>query len=255
MFLRKFLTPWPKGFSIFFLSAILLFASLRASAGEDSERLYFFQAMKLKQEGRFLTAERLLQKAVEREPQNPDYHFELGNLYVERQNLEEASREFEQALMISPRHLAAHYNLGLVYRELGGTAEARDEFQKVLELDPGNVKAQLQIGYSYQAEGFFEEAQQAFETAHAMDVTDPEPEQALEDLAESERQAQTQSKTANERSLFANQQFLGERGQVTPSTPPSGREALVQAGSLLLQEFFARRAQARSSNENSRNSS
>ncbi len=175
--------------SLLSLSLIFTLNPCPLQAEEALAQVYFYHALKSKQEGRILTAERLLKKAINLEPQNPDFHFELGNLYIERNDLVSARIELEQAVMISPNHLATHYNLGLVYRELGFVGEARDEFQKVLELDPAHVKAQLQIGYTYQEEGFFDDARFAFERAREMDITDPQPIRALEDLAEFERQA------------------------------------------------------------------
>lgn len=221
-------------FLAFFLIVILT-PRVLLCAEENPAQIYFYHALKSKQEGRYLTAERLFKKAIDLEPQNPHFHFELGNLYLERNNALAAKGELEQAVMIAPDHKPAHYNLGLAYRELGFMEEAREEFQKVLELDPGSVKAQLQIGYSYQAEGFFEEARFAFERAREMDVTDPEPIRALEDLAELERGARERS---------ANPLENWQPGTSRPQA--SSQQALLQAGAALLQEFLARRAQTHS---------
>lgn len=208
-----------------------------------------------------MAAESLLRRAIDLEPENSDFHFELGSLYAERGRLERARQEFEQTLMIQPSHLAARYNLGLVYRELGFMSEARSEFRKVLELDPSNVKAQLQIGYIYQAEGFVEEARQVFERAREMDATDPEPEYALEDLAAGEERIQARSRAELNRSFQRNQQLLyrsdsqpgsypSSQGFASnPNTQLSQKNALVQAGIVLFQELLAKRSQARSENE------
>lgn len=219
-------------------------------AGENSAQVYFYHALKSKQEGRPLMAERLFRKALDLEPQNPDFHFELGNLYIERENITGARMELEQTVMISPGHKPAHYNLGLVYRELGLMGEARDEFEKVLELDPTHVKAQLQIGYTYQEEGFFDDARFAFQRAREMDITDPSPIRALEDLAEAEREAQLRQASTLERSfqnLPSASPLLGQ-SQV-PQPQVSSKSALLQAGALLLQEFLARRSQSPTTSE------
>lgn len=213
-------------------------------AGENSAQIYFYHALKSKQEGRPLMAERLFRKALDLEPQNPDFHFELGNLYIERENITGARMQLEQTVMISPDHQPAHYNLGLVYRELGLMGEARDEFEKVLELDPAHIKAQLQIGYTYQEEGFFDDARSAFQRAREMDITDPEPVRALEDLVELEQEARLRQESRLERSfqnLPPSSPFLGQ--SAAPQPQASGRDVLLQAGAGLLQEFLARRAQ------------
>jgi len=227
-------------------------ASPAAPSADDSAQVCFSHALKSKQEGQVLEAERLFQKAIELEPENPDYHFELGNLYIEHNNLPGARIELEQATMINPSNVPALYNLGLVYRELGRMSDARHEFRRVLDLDPSNVKAQLQIGHTYQAEGFVEEARDAFQKAHEMDASDPEPQLALEDLGEHEHQAQARSERSREQSLLRNQQslgLLGRSGSGTSAAQPTGREALVQAGAVLIQQLLARRAQEGNENQ------
>lgn len=175
-----------------------------------------------------MAAERLLRKAIEVEPENADYHFELGNLYIEQNDSQRAKLEYEQAIMILPEHLPAHYNLGLVYRDLGFMSDARQEFHRVLDLDPSNVKAQLQIGNTYQKEGFPDEARQAFETAQEMDITNTEPQDALEDLKDHEQQ-------------------IAKRAQRQEAVR---RDTLMQAGGFLLEELRSRRLQNRDDSKN-----
>lgn len=179
----------------------VLFPPGATEAAEDSERVYFLHALKSKQEGNFLEAENLFRKAIEFEPQNADFHFELGNLYAEREDFPSARFEYEQAVMIAPTHLAAHYNLGLVYSEIGWTGEARGQFRRVLELDPQNVRARIQIGRTYAEEGFFDDARQAFEEAREMDPLSPEPADALEELARKEEEAKLRSTSQLEQSF------------------------------------------------------
>lgn len=231
-------------FLVFSLTIALSPCVLRAE--ESTAQIYFYQALKLKQEGRILTAERLLKKAIDLEPQNPNFHFELGNLYIEHNDPVSARMELEETVMISPNHLPAHYNLGLVYRELGLMGEARDEFQRILEFDPANVKAQLQIGYTYQEEGFLEEARLAFERAREMDFMDPEPVRALGDLAQMERNARAGSANAMERSPAPG---LWQTEPVQPQS--SEKEALLQTGVVLLQQFLNRRSQSADPSESS----
>jgi len=217
----------------FFLALTLSTPALSALPLDDSARIYFEQALKSKQEGDFLRAESLLRKAIDAQPENPDFHFELANLFVERNHLREARMEYEQLVMLAPDHLGAHYNLGLVYKELGLMGEARGQFRKALEIDPTNVKAQLQIGYVYQDQGFFDDARQAFQKAQEMDATNPEPQNALEDLPRYEEAARQKSRSDLERSFHNNPFMTGAQ--------PGGQESLAQAGAVLLQQFMNRR--------------
>lgn len=224
---------------------VVIFLPLAGFAADDSATVYFSHALKAKEEGRILMSERLFRKAIELQPENADYHFELGNLYLERNNLSGARIELEETAMIQPAHVPAHYNLGLVYRELEMMGEARHEFRRVLDLDPQNVKAQLQIGYTYQAENFTDEARDSFHRAHEMDLSDPEAERALEDLDQYEQEAQARSQRSMEQSFSRNQQFLGfpNSSTMNPQQGSGGQQALLQAGTLLIQQMMAQKSQ------------
>lgn len=219
---------------------------------EDSpSRVYFLHALKEREEGRFIESERLFRKALELEPENPDFHFELGNLYIHAKALDQARTELEQAVMIAPNHVAAHFNLGLVYRELGVAGVAREEFRRVLQLDPNNARAMLQIGYIYQDQGFYDEARQAFEEAYQTDVTNYEARDALENLGAAQEQDQERSQSQMQNSLLAGQQFLRQpnssSGLLSPfganpgASQPSGQQALIQAGTLLIQQLLSKK--------------
>lgn len=197
---------WP---ALLFFFLLVNFGFLPNVAGEEGARIHFAHALKAKEEGDLLEAERLLRKAIDLESHHADPHFELGNLLILKDGLREAQREFEQAIMIDPRHLASHYNLGLVDRELALMSEAREEFRQVLEIDPQQIQAQLQIGYTYQEEGFLEEARQAFQTAREMDWNHPEPLRALEDLDEFESQMRERSRVLFRRKTEQNERLLG----------------------------------------------
>lgn len=227
------------------LAALSLVFPVPLRAGEDTAQVHFFHALKAREEGRLLEAESLFRKAVELEPGNPNYRFELGNLYLLRGRPQAARLEFEQAAMAAPGHVPSHFNLGLVYRELEMTSEARNEFRRVLELDPQNLKAQIQIGYTYAQEGFTEEARDAFRKAEEMDPTSPEPKDALNDLGRLESQARARSEADRSRRFSENQRSLYEESDPLRSSEVSGEQALAQAGAALIQELFARRAQAR----------
>lgn len=256
---RKFAVPF-KGtilFLIFFASPLV---PLSIGAGEDQAQIYFLHGLKAKEEGNFLAAENLLRKAIEIEPNNADYRFELANLYAEQENLIEARFEYEQAVMIAPDHLASRYNLGLVYSELGLPSEAREEFRKVLDLDPSNIRAQIQIGYTYADQGFYDEAREAFQLAQEMDFTNPEPREALERVAQVEEEARFRSRSSLRNSLLQNERQLDQLGNPYFQSPigspyprqptqVSSRDALLQTGVLLVQQLLAKKSKTESSGQ------
>lgn len=50
-----------------------------------------------------------------REPENPQYQFELGTEYERRGKYSQAIEAFERTLKLSPRSAETHYNLGVLY--------------------------------------------------------------------------------------------------------------------------------------------
>lgn len=251
MYQKTFAVLFKLSLPFFILLAIFFPTPAVDSAEQSQAQVYFLQALKTRDEGRFDVAERLMRQAVQLEPNNADYHFELGNIYILMKNLESARRELEQTIMIAPHHIAGNYNLGLVYKELRLMGVAREQFRRVLQIDPENARAMLQIGYIYAEQGFYEDARDAFEAAYVMDASNPEAEDALEQLKEIEVQAKENEDSQMHRSLMGGQQLLGGLRNNSPQSSqfalggsqPSGssQDALTQAGMLLIQQMLSRR--------------
>lgn len=182
----------------------LIFLPGISAAGQlNPGRPSFEEALQFKNSGQFLEAEKKLKEALQFEPANPDYHFELANVYAARFDLlrktrarekaEEmlnlASDQLNQTVMLKPDHAAAHYNLGVLYKRGRRYEEAREEFKKVLSIDPNSVNAVMQIGAVYEEQGFFDEARDYYRKAKEINYGNTDIDAALEDLKEHEAQA------------------------------------------------------------------
>lgn len=159
----------------------------------------FHRGMLLKDEGRLEEAERFMKKALELEPSNHQYHFELANVYALRYDqkpkdrhrdkmLRSAARELEQAVMLHPDFIQAYFNLGVVYKKQGEYEKAREQFRTVLQIEPSLVNAHLQIGATYEQQGFFHEARDAYEQALRLDYGNAGIDGALDDLQERKKE-------------------------------------------------------------------
>jgi tetratricopeptide (TPR) repeat protein len=188
----------------FFILLFLPFSALNAESilthpGEDR----FQRGVAALQEGDLDEAEEHFGEALLLEPMNPDYRFELGNLYAMRyqesygmgddldaQNrLEAAARELEQAVMIKPDFLAAKFNLGVVYKNLGEYEKARQKFKEVLNQDPAQGPAMVQIGMTYEEQGFYDEAETIYKDLLERFPNHPALQDALNGLAQRRYQA------------------------------------------------------------------
>ena len=244
------------------LIILILFPSCVFAAPSEN---FMKQAIQFKEAGDLSGAEAAVKKALEAEPANADFHFELANLYAMRHDaqakagnpeplkiLGDAARELEQAVMVRPDFLAAHYNLGVVYKREKKIEKAREEFRRVLELDPRQAAAWVQIGETYEGQGFFDEAKDSYLSARELNYGNPEIEGALRDLEHHRDEAYKQSLRNTEplgysrfRNGFPYAAFApggpyGAEGTVTQKGQGVG-QALPFLGAWLVQEFMKNR--------------
>lgn len=75
-----------------------------------------------------------LERATQLEPNSPDPFYELGKLYVARQDWPQARKAFEHVVKLNPSLASAHYQLSRVYGRLGLEAQAQEEAQQTHSL-------------------------------------------------------------------------------------------------------------------------
>jgi tetratricopeptide (TPR) repeat protein len=125
-------------------------AQTYARQGNDAEALRILEAARSRRPGRYLLeyyfgllASRLgrvdeaivaLERAAQLEPKSPDPSFELGKIYISKQDLPDARKEFEHVVELNPQFAPAHYQLSQVYGRLGLHAEAQQEAQQTKTL-------------------------------------------------------------------------------------------------------------------------
>ena len=104
-------------------------ASLKKALELSSEnpRALYYQALVDRNEGNLDGAIANLEKVVEKYPQSPDAHRELGFSYYQLHKYELAQKQYEALQGIDPDDLAAHYILAIVYRRLGMKDKAAQE--------------------------------------------------------------------------------------------------------------------------------
>jgi tetratricopeptide (TPR) repeat protein len=89
-------------------------------------------------ESRILSLEAQLAKSKERLAEEGDrYHYNLGVIYTQGKEYEQAVKEYRKALEVNPRNAKAHYNLAIIYDDyFKDRANARIHYRNFLELDP-----------------------------------------------------------------------------------------------------------------------
>ncbi len=93
-------------------------------------------------------AMKLVQKALDLQPENWAYIHSLGWGYFKQGKLDEARSALQRAIRANPYNVEAHEHMGDLYQAMGMPKEAVRHWKKALEIDPHNVKAKEKLDKS-----------------------------------------------------------------------------------------------------------
>src|SRR2546423_3153465 len=109
-------------------------------------------------------------------PADASAHYNLGLIYQQRGQLDEARRSFSRAIEIDQNETDAHYQLGRISREQGRFSEAIQHFDAVVQRHPDHSQSEVwrEVGQTYFEAGQMEDARAAFERFLARRPSDAE---------------------------------------------------------------------------------
>ncbi|MCE2473127.1 MAG: tetratricopeptide repeat protein [Anaerolineae bacterium] len=113
--------------------------------------------------GSYNDAENYLQRAIQLRPTYLPIHFELGGLYLARDDDQSAIDIYNRILSLEPRNARAMLRLCLAYRKVGEFARALGFCQDSVEYQPADAEAQFQLGLLHYRERQFEASRDAFQ--------------------------------------------------------------------------------------------
>ncbi|HJZ69247.1 MAG TPA: tetratricopeptide repeat protein, partial [Blastocatellia bacterium] len=98
-------------------------------------------------------------------PADSSAHYNLGLIYQQRRQYQEAKASFERAIEIDPEETDGHYQLGRIAREEGRLADAINHFDAAVTRNPAHSQSEVwrEIGQTYFQAGQFEDARGSFE--------------------------------------------------------------------------------------------
>lgn len=98
-------------------------------------------------------------------PRDADAHVQLGILYKQRRQFDEAVGHFERAIEIEPQEIEANYELGKIARERGELERALRHFSIVVEQDEKHALNEIwrEIGATYLDAKAYREAREFLE--------------------------------------------------------------------------------------------
>jgi Flp pilus assembly protein TadD len=86
-------------------------------------------------------------KAIEANPNEADYHNNLGSVYADMGKTAEAGAEFQKAAELNPARAATYYfNYGVVMYNTGKMDESAEAFTKTTQIDPHQANAYFWLG-------------------------------------------------------------------------------------------------------------
>jgi tetratricopeptide (TPR) repeat protein len=87
-----------------------------------------------------------LKQTADREPANARVRTELGNVYFDAEQYQEAARWYEASVNIDPKNVNTSTDLGISYYYLSQPDRALAQFDRSLAIDPAHAKTLLNIG-------------------------------------------------------------------------------------------------------------
>ena len=87
-----------------------------------------------------------LKEIVKKDPKNLAAWQELGNLYFDANQPQEAVKAYNEYLKLKPDNADVRTDLGIMYRNTGEIDKAIEEFKKASQLDPKHVNSRYNLG-------------------------------------------------------------------------------------------------------------
>ena len=97
-------------------------------------------------------------KSLELKPDNPTAHMNLGGIYKDLGNLDQALSSTLKSLELKPDNPTAYMNLGGIYKDFGDLDLALSSTLKSLELKPDNPTTYMNLGWIYKDLGKLDQA-------------------------------------------------------------------------------------------------
>jgi predicted Zn-dependent protease len=117
---------------------------------------------------------RTLESLATRDKLNVQVRIELGNLYMDHEQYEEAVRWYREALALKPDNNDVRVDMGASLLNTGKADEALAEFDHALKADPAHKKAAFNKGIALMRSGHPQEAAAVWEALLKRYPNDPQ---------------------------------------------------------------------------------
>ena len=87
-----------------------------------------------------------LKEIVKKDPKNLSAWIEMGNLYFDTNQPQEAIKAYTESLKLKPDNADVRTDLGIMYRNTGDIDRAVEEFRKAAQIDPKHLNSRYNLG-------------------------------------------------------------------------------------------------------------
>jgi tetratricopeptide (TPR) repeat protein len=131
------------------------------------------QAFRYSEDGQTDAAIGVLEEALARDPDQPEFLIYLASMYEEKEAYDEALAALQQALAADPANERAYFRLGVVYDKMERKDDSIAAMQEVLAINPEHANALNYLGYTYADLGInLDEAEKLVQKALALKPND-----------------------------------------------------------------------------------
>lgn len=141
-------------------------------AGQKIEQL-FASAEELRKREDLTAAEKNYIEIIGLDSKNLKAFKELGQVYFEKKEFEEAKQTFEHILRLKEDDETVYDNLARIAKETGDLDRARDEYLKAINLNEQNARTYFSLAEVYQAMGKWQEAVKSLKKSLKIEPSNP----------------------------------------------------------------------------------
>ena len=125
----------------------------------------FTYGVALFQRGYFEQAAASFRQVIAAKPNEPEAYYNLGTLYLRKNDLAQARHYLEQSVKLRPAYPEAWNNLGMIAAQQGQAGDAIRNFKESLAHRPDYATALLNLGNVYRRQGNFTESEKLLKRA------------------------------------------------------------------------------------------
>jgi len=134
----------------------------------------FTYGVALFQRGYLEQAAASFQQVIAAKPNEPEAYYNLGTLYLRKNDLAKAQQYLEQTVKLRPVYPEAWNNLGMIAAQQGRADDAIHNFKESLAQRPDYAIALLNLGNVYRRQGNFVESEKLLKRALELEPENPE---------------------------------------------------------------------------------